>query len=324
MLFKYLGKTKVSCQDLIRDYLPTYGPRRKQRAFEAALKTHKTDTGEITISHVMSNQAEMASAVLEKKPFTLALDKGFYDYTKAREGEDTWFVNFADPTLFVAYDSDLFAQDEIQTLEMPLLAACCLYLDERQADHITRTVTDFGEPTPYLFKDVPYWLSVNTRPVLKDGTIANIYGDEFFFASEEELAAGIKVFEGNVRGNVLAIAAPRGRTRQPYSVAEQSQILKTLLCSYSAVREQASGKAVIHAGNWGCGAFGGNKELMYLAQIYAASVCGIDELVLHAVDEKVLDSAKRLYENVDKKMGFADVVAFLRSRKYEWGEGDGN
>lgn len=323
MIFKYLGKTRVSCQELINNYLPEYGPQRKQRAFEAALEKHRTDDGEIIVTHVMSNQTEMASVVLEKKPFTLTLDKGFYDYTKAKEDEDTWFVNFADPTLFVAYDSDLFAQDEIQTLEMPLLASCCLFLDQRQADHTTKTVTDFGEPTPYLFKSVPYWISVNTKPIMKDGTTADIYGDEFMYATEEELSAGIKVFEGNVRVNVLAIAAPRCRSGQRYNTAELSQIIKTLLCSYSAVREQIKGKVVLHAGNWGCGAFGGNKELMYLAQIYAASVCGIDELVMHDWKEEI-DRARTLYENMDKKMSFADVVAFLHSRKYEWGESDGN
>ena len=323
MVFKYLGKTRVSCQELIKDYLPVYGPKRKQRIFEVALKKHRTEDGEISITHVMSNQPEMDSTVLEKKSFKLTLDKGFYDYAKAREGEDTWFVNFADPTLFVAYDSDLFAQDEIQTLEMPLLASCCLFLDQSQADHITKTVTDFGEPTPYLFKKVPYWISVNTRPIMKDGTTADIYGDEFMYATEEELAAGIRVFEGNVRVNVLAIAAPRCRSGQRYNIAELSQILKTLLCSYSAVREQTKDKVVIHAGNWGCGAFGGNRELMYLAQMYAASVCGIDELVMHDWKEEI-DRAKVLYENMDKKMCFADVVTFLHSRKYEWGESDGN
>ena len=323
MLFKYLGKTKVSCQDLIRDYLPTYGPQRKRRAFEAALETHKTDTGEITISHVMSNQAEMASAVLEKKPFTLTLDNGFYDYTKAREGEDTWFVNFADPTLFVAYDSDLFAQDEIQTLEMPLLAAFKEYIESRSIGGFAPLTNAYGNPTPYLFKGVPYWISVNTSPVLKDGSVESIYGNDFIYASNEAIEAGIKIFEGDLRCNVLAIAAPAGGCGR-YSEDDLTELMKTLLCSYSAVREQASGEVVIHAGNWGCGAFGGNRELMYLAQMYAASVCGIDELVMHAVDEDVLDRAISLYEYMDKQMSFSDVIAFLNSRKYEWGEGDGN
>ena len=323
MLFKYLGKTKVSCQDLIRDYLPSFGPQRKQKAFEAALEIHKTDTGEITVSHVMGNQAEMASAVLEKKPFTLTLDKGFYDYTKAMEGEDTWFVNFADPRLFVAYDSCLFAQDEIQTLEMPLLAAFKIYIESRPIGGFAPLTKAYGNPTPYLFKDVPYWISVNTSPVLKDGSVESIYGNNFMDADDEAIEAGVRTFEGDLRCNVLAISAPDGGYGR-YTEDELTELMRTLLCSYSAVREQASGRVVIHAGNWGCGAFGGNRELMYLAQMYAASVCGVDELVMHAVDEAVLGRAVSLYEYMDKKMRFADVIAFLHSRKYEWGESDGN
>ena len=179
MLFKYLGKTKVNCQDLIRDYLPTYGPERKQRAFEAALAKHRTDTGEIIVTHVMSNQTDMASAVFEKKPFTLTLDKGFYDYTKAREGEDTWFVNFADTTLFVSYDSFLFAQDEQQTLEMPLLAAFKIYIESRPIGGFAPFTNAYGNPTPYLLKGVPLWISLNTQPVLKDGSVEEIYGNKF-------------------------------------------------------------------------------------------------------------------------------------------------
>ena len=323
MLFKYLGKKSVGCQDLIRDYLPTYGPQRKQKAFEAALERHKIDTGEITVTHVMSNQTEMASAVFEKKPFLLTLDKDFYDYTKAREDEDVWFVNFADPTLFVAYDSDLFAQDEIQTLEMPLLAAFKKYIEFRSIGGFAPLTNAYGNPTPYLFKGVPYWISVNTSPVLKDGNIESIYGNNFMDASDEAIEAGIRTFEGDLRCNVFAISAPVGGYGR-YSEEELTELMKTLICSYSAVREQAKGKVVIHSGNWGCGAFGGNRELMYLAQMYAASVCGIDELVMHAVDEEVLERANSLYEYMDKKMKFADVVAFLHSRKYEWGEGDGN
>lgn len=322
MVFKYLGKTRVGCQELINDYLPVYGPKRKQRIFEVALERHRTDDGEISITHVMSNQPEMDSTVLEKKSFKLTLDKGFYDYAKARECEDTWFVNFADPTLFVAYDSDLFAQDEIQTLEMPLLAAFKKFIESRPIGGFAPLTNVDGNPTPYLFKGVPYWISVNTSPVLKDGTVENIYGYRFMDASDEAIEAGIRTFEGNLRSNVLVISAPAGGYGR-YSEEELTELMKTLICSFSAVREQAAGKVVIHAGNWGCGAFGGNRELMYLAQMYAASVCGIDELVMHDWKEEI-DKAKALYENMDKTMIFSDVVAFLHSRKYEWGESDGN
>ena len=145
------------------------------------------------------------------------------------------------------------------------------------------------------------------------------------YASDEEIEAGIRTFEGDVRCNVLAMAAPEGRGgTYRYVRSELEELMKTVLCSFSAVRDQSSGRAVIHTGNWGCGAFGGNKELMYLAQMYAASVCGIDELVFHAVDEEILDRAKRVYEQLPDSIGFSDIVGYLLARGYYWGISDGN
>jgi hypothetical protein len=48
---------------------------------------------------------------------------GFYDYACGQDGLDwvEWHVDFADPHLFVAYGSDLFAQDELQVAEHPAL-----------------------------------------------------------------------------------------------------------------------------------------------------------------------------------------------------------
>ena len=325
MVFKYLGKTKADYQNLIHSFLPAYEPSVKRKAFERALERHHGECGEIEISRVMNDKTWMMSESYRKRDFKLIVDAEFYDYTAAREGEDTWFVNFADPTLFVAYDSDLFAQDEIQTLEMPLLASCCLYLDEKRIPgFVTKTNVD-GEPTPYLFRNVPYWIKVDTMPLLSDGTRGNIYGNNLMYASNEEIEAGIRMFDGDVRCNVLAMAAPEGRGgTYRYTRSELEELMKTVLCSFSAVRDQSSGRVVIHTGNWGCGAFGGNKELMYLAQMYAGSVCGIDELVLHAVDEEILDRAKRAYEQLPDSMCFSSVVVSLLAKNYCWGISDGN
>jgi len=58
----------------------------------------------------------------------------------------------------------------------------------------------------------------------------------------------------------------------------------------SAKRRKTSGddysevefpKVIIHTGNWGCGAYGGNPEIMALLQMAAARLAGIDELVYH-------------------------------------------
>lgn len=114
---------------------------------------------------------------------------------------------------------------------MPLLASCWQFLADKQIEGLITKTNYKGEPTPYLFKNVPYWISVNTRPVLNDGRIKNIYGNNFIKASEEEIEAGIKTFEGNVRSNILAISAPE-ENRGYYAKKTIQMLLKTLLCSF--------------------------------------------------------------------------------------------
>lgn len=51
--------------------------------------------------------------------------EGFYDYRPvlSAPGAVEWHVNFADPHLFFAYGGPLFAQDEIQVAEHPILGS---------------------------------------------------------------------------------------------------------------------------------------------------------------------------------------------------------
>lgn len=66
-------------------------------------------------------------------------------------GAVEWHVNFADPRLFTAYGSGLFAQDEMQLAEHPALAAL------REALHARRWPTlteERGQATPVLVKGV--------------------------------------------------------------------------------------------------------------------------------------------------------------------------
>src|SRR5438034_509006 len=54
--------------------------------------------------------------------FRAAVRPGFYDYQLVGDPAAPsleWHVNFADPRLFAAYGSGLFAQDEMQVAEHP-------------------------------------------------------------------------------------------------------------------------------------------------------------------------------------------------------------
>ena len=84
-----------------------------------------------------------------------------YDYASATgvAGAEEWHVNFADPRLFTAYGSGLFAQDEMQVAEHPALGAL------REALHARRWPTlteERGQATPVLVKGVQRRCRVQT------------------------------------------------------------------------------------------------------------------------------------------------------------------
>lgn len=316
MLFDYLESTSVSYQKLIADCipecLPDYESKRKQRAIEQALEVHKDEEGEISAIHIGWNKSALETEILTKKEFKLTTDDRFYDYTKARKGEETWFVSFPDVFLCSGFSSHKFNQEQIQTLEMPLLALFSYYMKD-QDKFSTFLFDDALDPTPLLIKNIPYWISVNA---------SDLYGDKFKSASKEAIKAGIKPFAGNVKCNILSIVAPNSRDSEEYSLDKVFYVLKTLLCSFSAIRKQCKGKVVIHSGNWGCGETTANQRFIYLAHMYATSVCGIDELVLHTVgelDKLALFKAESLVSVMATKMNFYHAAAFLYTYGYERG-----
>ena len=117
-------------------------------------------------------------------------------------------MNYADPKLF----GEFFAQDEIQVLEHPILACVRRYLlDPGKEDMTPKTVVENGSEviaTPYLIEDVPLWMTVNSYQKLNDGMFVRIYGASFTEAPQEAIDAGCKVYNGDIKNNIMVIAAP--------------------------------------------------------------------------------------------------------------------
>jgi hypothetical protein len=84
-----------------------------------------------------------------------------YEYQPVVPGAVEWHLNFADPALFVAYDSPLFAQDELQVAEHSALGSLREALEAEGVD--ARAVTREG-PTPVLIKGVERRCAVDTSP----------------------------------------------------------------------------------------------------------------------------------------------------------------
>lgn len=102
-------------------------------------------------------------------------------------------------------------------------------------------------------------------------------------------------------------------------------ILKAVIASFSAAIELADKKkCVIHTGNWGAGAFGNNRKLIYLAQLVGASVAGGAELVFHAIDEDDLAVAQKKFDEWKGSTDFVECVDFFVNQYYYWACDEGN
>ena len=87
--------------------------------------------------------------------------------------------------------------------------------------------------------------------------------------------------------NILAIEAPIGGYGT-YGIMDMDYtfyFVYTIYCSKNCRIE-----VIIHSGNWGSGAYGGNKELMSLFQMLAAYFAGVDALVYHSASSWISKS----------------------------------
>ena len=319
---KQLVSITLDIQDLIKNYPPEYSCENKKTKYEEALALHKNQTGRIGVSRWKFVGGHRP---LSKNEIKIQLcDDYFCYYDEDTADTKVYYLNYADPNLFGYYDGSLFAQDEIQTLEHPLLGSVMEYIDKNETSVLRSLTEENGEPTPYIVEGAPYWLKVTTNPTLPTGEVLNIYGRNFYQATREVLDIAVKPIRVERKNNIIAMAAPALGDGE-YKRCEIEQILKTVIVSFSAAITLACGKkCVIHTGNWGAGAFGNNRELIYLAQLVGASVAGGAELVFHAIDEGDFAVAKKKFDDWNGSADFSECVDFFVKEHYHWGNGDGN
>lgn len=124
-----------------------------------------------------------------------------------------------------------------------------------------------------------------------------------------------------------------------------NQILGTAFAAFRAIVIEAGEKetVVIHSGMhdrllrnspyidlflgfWGCGAYGGNKVLMLLLQMLAASLAGISRLVLHVMglEEPWLMATDYYSALVDESGGsVTKFLHLLEGKNLKWGVSNG-
>jgi hypothetical protein len=249
---------------------------------------------------------------------------GYFTYDSDTDSKMHWHLNFANFDLFSAYAGTLLAQDEMQVLEHPDLARVRHAL---LAEGLSTLVTDPTGPTPFTLTAVPRRGAIETSP--GPGRPGGLYGNRFASAPVDQVLAATTLIEPPTLSNIVAMEAP-AYGRGEYTSEEITGVLTTALTGFGAAvaeteRLAPGSPTVIHTGWWGCGAYGGNQELMALLQLVAAEWAEADDIVFHigsAESEPILHRAREVVASLPDST--PELVAAVADLRYQWGVSDGN
>jgi hypothetical protein len=322
-----LAQVAFDAASLLADHPPRWRDPNKRTVYKIASSSGAPFEGEMIYARwpaaPLPNTVQRSGEV-EVRP-------GVFDYKPSEAAERMhWHMNFADRDLFVAYGSSLLAQDELQVAEHPLLGSVREALVAMGLS--ATTVGHDDRPTPVTISGVQRRCWIDTSPNKAQGRPFGLYGNAFGRAPIEEIRVATHALHPPTFSNILAMAAPSGGSGI-YQPREIQTVLTTAYSGFLAAREASqltetkSSIVTVHTGFWGCGAFGGNRDLMTILQVLAADLADV-ELVFHAFDEagsatanRAIASYQRLREQTDDVPG---MLGWLARQGYAWGSPDGN
>ncbi|XP_011270584.1 tyrosyl-tRNA synthetase, variant [Capsaspora owczarzaki ATCC 30864] len=259
--------------------------------------------------------------------------------TTSQDGKPVvpWYVNFADSNVFGFYGGGLYAQDEMQVTEHPILGSVRQMLEnlDLSKNPKMKALTMETQPTPILVENVQRRVVVDTFP--SAAAPGGLYGNAFASASFETIVQATHVLNPPTMSNIIAIAA-QGYGFGEYALPVINFSFLTAYTGFAAAvasswlrlgkpADRKSFKVVINTGNWGCGAFGGNPTMMALIQFAAAQAAGVDELIYSTVmPSPAVNRAREIWNELvptlrDKPVG-AWLGAFEKLR-LRWGVSNG-
>ena len=327
-----LQRRTYEAAELVRRHPPVLRHENKQVLFAIARPGGAVHSGQLEYSRWAEMPFPLSRSDQQVSPERLVVVRdGHYDYRPVLDPGVAveWHVNFADPNLFYAYGSVLFAQDEIQVAEHPALASL---REALVAEGLPTTTTTNGRPTPALVMGAERRIHIQTDPGAASGRPSWLYGMAFARATADAIREATTRIDPPTISNVLAMVAPVGG-RGRY---QREQIDLALATAYTGFRaavlesRRTAGSDVpvaIHTGFWGCGAFGGNRVMMTLVQLLAADMAGVDRLVLHVGDSggrTHVERALALAPDLATATTAAELIAGLEALGLAWGVSDGN
>jgi hypothetical protein len=320
-----------NAQDLVANYPPTFHHPNKQFLYELAFSKNPQASGSVGYSRWNPRPLPEQFEAL-RNGVSVSGIPGYFDYqpTGGAEYAD-WHLNFASACAFSTWATSLFAQDEIQVAEHPVLMA--VSQASRKAPFSMVCCENESRPTPVLISGVERRLSIDTSPNPAQERPYGLYGVSFKRATYEELEAATTVFDNPATSNLLAIEAPAYGSGC-YTEEVVTFVLSTAYSGFAAAKVESlsrlgSDKTHIHTGFWGCGAYGGNRIVMTILQIAAAELAAINKITFHTGDDSgqaALQAAVETYQflRAYKNGSLNDFISRIVNCCYEWGESDGN
>lgn len=327
-----LQRRTYQAAELMRQHPGVLRNENKQVVFAIACPAGAVHSGRLGYSRWPEIPLPLPREVDPVSPARLAVvHDGFYDYRPVLDpgvGVE-WHVNFADPNLFYAYGSALFAQDEIQVAEHPVLGSLreALVAEARP----TTTIAN-GRPTPVLVMGAQRRVRIETVRGAEAGGPSWMYGMAFARATADAVREATTLIDPPTISNIIAIVAPYGG-RGRYQREQIGLAISTAYSGFRAAvlesRRTAGPDALvaIHSGFWGCGAFGGNRVMMTLVQLIAADMAGVARLVFHVGDPSGRTNVERalaLAPDVATAKSATELIARSEALGLVWGVSDGN
>ncbi|CAB4432839.1 unnamed protein product [Rhizophagus irregularis] len=308
------------------------------------------------------------------KEMKIEVKNDVFDYSSPEDDNTVnWYINFADKHVFGYYGGNLFAQDESQCLEHPVLCSLRDYLVKGDQESCFTTarpiltkdsISSSFISTPILVRGVERKVQVKTDVNKNEKRPFGLYGNQFAHASPEAIKLATTIYDKRIDpktgnpyySNIIAIEAPKyGHGKYTFNT-----IKKILATGYSGflaakfeslvekgilernheenqehtkinINEEESvpkPRVIIHTGNWGCGAYGGNITIMSCLQIAAAHLAGIDKIVYHAMgNQDEFNSGLQIYneliKDVEGDVKIDDFIKNVELKDFQWGLSNG-
>ena len=311
--------------ELMLEHPPVLRDRNKQLVHELAM-AGPAPAGTLTVTRWDAEPGALELGALGLAATEMIAMPGYYDYADHPAG--VWHVNFADPVLFVAYGSHLLAQDELQCCEHPALGSLKEALEA--ATLVART-EERGRPTPILIRGVERRCTLDTAPSLEAGRPYGLYGNRFSRAEPSQIRAAVQLHRPAPTSNLIAIAAPVGSGE--YTRPQIDCIMATAFTGFAAAVAESARTwpglpCEVRTGFWGCGAFGGNRELMTMLQLLAARCAGVARVKFYAFDDAGHSAYTAGMRALDEVLAANDrdldvLLERIADLDYAWGVGNG-